>query len=200
MPDVRRFHQEVTTPAGVALGGFVDLEVRDDGSSHVHFHMHGSSILTSYDFRLRAYLTATNFPTLALVSRGSTSGVDDWNHEEDSRQPLLAPFWPQMVAAGDAKLSVQHDWSYGGVMGTLDDLVKDVVDVGAGALGGTLGVVIGATADAIGWMGVDLGPGGTLGVIGGVVVFAVAAGLGAGFGGALIMAIPAGAVIGAVSE
>lgn len=126
--------------------------------------------------------------------------MGDWDHEEDSRHALLAPFWSQLVAAGDAKLTVQHDWSYSGVMGTLEDLVQDIVEVGAGAVGGTLGVVIGATADAVGWMGVDLRPGGTLGVIGGVVVFAVAAGLGAGFGGALIMAIPAGAVVGAVSE
>ena len=63
----------------------------------------------------------------------------------------------------------------------------------SGAAGFALGVVIGATKDALGLIGATLGPGATIGVIGGALVFAIAALGGVGIGGALIAgAITAG--------
>ena len=67
-------------------------------------------------------------------------------------------------------------------------------------MGAALGVVIGATCEAIDWLGATLGPGGTLGVVGGVVVFAVATVAGAGVGTALILGVVAGVAIGAVTN
>jgi hypothetical protein len=67
-------------------------------------------------------------------------------------------------------------------------------------VGAALGVVIGATREAIDWLGATLGPGGTLGVVGGVVVFAVATVAGAGVGTALILGVVAGVAIGAVTN
>ncbi|MFV8050930.1 hypothetical protein [Mycobacterium sp. 48b] len=194
----RTFHGVVTTPSGTPLGGWVDVEVSDNGDYHVKFHMHSSSILGDFDFNLRAYLTAPGFPTMAFIKSGHVSGVDSWNHEERGHSPLLALYWSKLD--DQATYGVAKEYKWGGVVGTLTELVGDILDVAAGAVGGALGVVIGATREAIDWMGATLGPGGTLGVIGGVVVFAVSAVAGAGIGTALILGVVAGVAIGAVTN
>ena len=194
----RTFHGVVTTPSGTPLGGWVDVDVSDNGDYHVKFHMHSSSILGDFDFNLRAYLTAPGFPTMAFIKSGHVSGVDSWNHEENGHSPLLALYWSKLD--NQATYGVAKEYKWGGVVGTLAELVGDILDVAAGAVGGALGVVIGATREAIDWMGATLGPGGTLGVIGGVVVFAVSAVAGAGIGTALILGVVAGVAIGAVTN
>jgi len=89
----RTFHGIVTTPAGTPLGGWVDVEVSDNGDYHVKFHMHSSSVLGNFDFNLRAYLTAPGFPMMAFIKSGHVSGVDSWDHEERGHSPLLALYW-----------------------------------------------------------------------------------------------------------
>jgi hypothetical protein len=198
MADSRSFHAVVTTPSGVALGGWVDLEVRSNGATHVHFHMHGSSVLTSYDFSLRAYLQAPNCPTIALISAGHTAGVDSWDHEEDASNPLIAASWGALAAAidgGMANFFVQHDWSYSGVFGTVEDVIGDIVEAAGAAVGAGLGVIIGATRDAIGWLHLDLGPGAALGVIAGVAVFLATGGV-----GGVILAVVGGAAVGLITD
>ncbi|MBF6346873.1 hypothetical protein IU409_25660 [Nocardia cyriacigeorgica] len=190
--------KNIVTPSGTPLGGWVHVEVSDNGDFFVKFHMHSSSILGNFDFNLRAYLTAPGFPTMAFIKSGHVSGVDSWDHEEHGHSPLLALYWAQLAAA--PTYGVAKDYQWGGVVGTLQDLVEDIFDIAAGAVGTALGVVIGATREAIDWMGATLGPGGTLGVVGGVVVFAVAAAAGAGIGAALIMGTVAGVAIGAVTN
>ena len=192
------FHGIVTTPAGTPLGGWVDVEVSDNGDYHVKFHMHSSSVLGNFDFNLRAYLTAPGFPMMAFIKSGHVSGVDSWDHEERGHSPLLALYWSKLQA--DATYSVAKEYKWGGVVGTIAELVNDIIDVTAGAVGAALGVVIGATREAIDWLGATLGPGGTLGVVGGVVVFAVATVAGAGVGTALILGVVAGVAIGAVTN
>ena len=194
----RTFHGIVTTPAGTPLGGWVDVEVSDNGDYHVKFHMHSSSLLGNFDFNLRAYLTAPGFPMMAFIKSGHVSGVDSWDHEERGHSPLLALYWSKLQA--DATYSVAKEYKWGGVVGTIAELVNDIIDVTAGAVGAALGVVIGATREAIDWLGATLGPGGTLGVVGGVVVFAVATVAGAGVGTALILGVVAGVAIGAVTN
>ena len=194
----RTFHGIVTTPAGTPLGGWVDVEVSDNGDYHVKFHMHCSSLLGNFDFNLRAYLTAPGFPMMAFIKSGHVSGVDSWDHEERGNSPLLALYWSKLQA--DATYSVAKEYKWGGVVGTIAELVNDIIDVTAGAVGAALGVVIGATREAIDWLGATLGPGGTLGVVGGVVVFAVATVAGAGVGTALILGVVAGVAIGAVTN
>lgn len=93
----------------------------------------------------------------------------------------------------------------GGIVGTLDRLANDLVslhllDFGAGVVGTALGAVIAVTQEAIDWIHANMGPGGTLGVISGVVVFAAAAALGAGAGAALIFGTVAGVATGAVTN
>ncbi|MFI6959779.1 hypothetical protein ACIBJI_40740 [Nocardia sp. NPDC050408] len=192
------FDRPIITPSGTPLGGSVHVEVSDNGDYYVKFHTHSSSVFGDFDFNLRAYLTAPGFPTMAFVQSGHVSGVDSWDREEHGHNPLLALYWSQLQAAPN--YSVAKDYKWGGVVGTLADLVKDVFDVAAGVAGAALGVVIGATREAIDWLGATLGPGGTLGVVGGVVVFAISAVAGAGIGGALILGIVAGVAIGAVTN
>ena len=62
------------------------------------------------------------------------------------------------------------------------------------------GVVIGVTKDAIGWIGATFGPGATLGLVGGVLVFAVSAALGIGVGAAALVGVVAAAVICVATE
>jgi hypothetical protein len=58
------FDGNVVTPSGTPLGGWVHVEASDNGDYYVHFHMHSSSIFGSFDFNLRAYLSASGFPTM----------------------------------------------------------------------------------------------------------------------------------------
>jgi hypothetical protein len=192
------FDGNVVTPEGTPLGGSVHVEVSDDGSYLVKFHMHSSSLLGNFDFNLRAYLTAPGFATIAFIQSGHVSGVDSWDHDERGSNPLLALYWGQLKAA--PRYSVAKDYKWGGVVGTIEDLVKDIFDIGAGAIGDTLGVILGATREAIGWLGTTLGAGGTIGVIGGVVVFAIGTLAGGGVGGALVLGLVAGVAIGAVTN
>ena len=188
------FDQPVLTPAGTPLGGSVHVDVRDNRTCDVKFHMHSSSMLGSFDYTLRAYLTAPGFPVLAFIHSGHVSGVDSADHEEHGTNPLLGLYWSQLAAGPN--FSVAKDYHWGGVIGGLNDLVKDVFEIGAGVIGTALGVVIGATREAAEWLGVTLGPGGTLGVIAGVVVFAVGTIAGAGIGGALVLGVVAGVGVG----
>jgi hypothetical protein len=196
--DTRSFHQAIVTPSGTPLGGWVDVSVSDNGDYSVHFHMHCSSSLASFDFAVRAYLSAPGFPTMAFLHTGSVSGVDSDDHEEGGHNPLLALYWPQLIANPTFFAGKDYKWS--GAIGTVADLFDDLVEAVAGAAGFALGVIIGATSEAIGWLGATLGPGGTIGVVAGVVVFAVAAASGVGIIGAVILAVVAGVAIGAVTD
>ncbi|MFD3458858.1 hypothetical protein ACFWVM_04040 [Nocardia fluminea] len=192
------FELPVITPPGTPLGGRVRVEVSDNGDYYVKFHTFSSSALGDFDFNLRAYLTAPGFPTMAFIRSGHVSGVDKWDRDERGHNALITLYWSQLKAAPSYSLAKDYKW--GGVVGTVEDLVKDIFDIGAGVVGAALGVVIGATREAIDWLGATLGPGGTLGVVGGVVVFAVAAVGGAGIGTAIILGNVAGVAIGAVTN
>jgi hypothetical protein len=192
------FHQRVVTPSGTPLGGSVDVDVWSDGRYKVKFHMHSSSIFGDFDFNLRAYLSAPGFPTLMFLHSGNVSGVDDADHEEEGSNPLIPIYWEQLRTG--AAYQVHKDYEWGGIVGGLTGLVADLLDLGAGFVGAALGAIIGATREAIGWLGATLGPGGTLGVVGGVVVFAVGAIAGLPIGAALIVGTITGVGIGAVAE
>jgi hypothetical protein len=199
----RSFHQDIVTPEGTPLGGWVDLQVQSNGNYQIMFHMHSSSIAGNFDFDLRAYLNVPNGPTFFFHHSGHVSGVDDANYPESGTNPLIAMYWSEIQSSGD--FTVAKDYQWGGIVGTLDRLANDLVslhllDFGAGVVGTALGAVIAVTQEAIDWIHANLGPGGTLGVISGVVVFAAAAALGAGAGAALIFGTVAGVAAGAVSN
>ena len=92
---------------------------------------------------------------MAFIKSGHVSGVDSWDHEERGHSPLLALYWSKLQA--DATYSVAKEYKWGGVVGTIAELVNDIIDVTAGAVGAALGVVIGATREAIDWLGATLG-------------------------------------------
>ncbi len=199
IPLTKSFTQQVVTPSGTPLGGSVTLNINSDGSYTVEFVMHSSSDFAAFDFQLRAYLSAPGLPTLFFYHAGHVSplGTDD-THPEAGSNPLIAMYWKQIANASN--FSVAHDYQWSGAAGTLAGLVDDLLDIGAGAVGGTLGVVIALTQEAIGWLGTTLGPGGTFGVIGGVLVFAVGAIAGVPLGTALILGVAAGVATSAVAN
>lgn len=199
IPSTRSFTQQVVTPEGTPLGGSVTLNISSDGSYTVEFVMHSSSDFAAFDFQLRAYLSGPEFPTLFFYHAGHVSplGTDD-THPEGGSNPHIEMYWNKIVNSGS--FSVAHDYQWSGAVGTLAGLVDDLLDIGAGAVGGALGVVIALTQEAIGWVGATLGPGGTFGVIGGVLVFAVGAIAGLPLGTALILGVAAGALTGIVAN
>ena len=200
VPTTRSFSQVIVTPSGTPLGGSVTLHVNSDGTYTVEFIMHSSSDFASFNFQLRAYLLGPGLPhCLFFYHAGHVSprGTDD-THAEPGSNPLIAMYWNQIVTS--ATFSVAHDYQWSGVAGGIASLVDDLIDIGAAAAGAAIGAVIALTQEAVGWLGATLGPGGTLGVIAGVAVFAVGAIAGFGVGSALILGTVAGVAVGAVTN
>lgn len=205
MPTTMSFSQTWTTPDGTALGGTVDLTVNIDGTYTVDFNTTTNShvVGVSYDYQLRAYLSSPGLPNCMFFYHAGNvganltkQGVED--HTESGSNPLISMYWGQIV--NSATFSVAKDYKWAGVVGTIDDLVSDLLDIGAGALGAAIGAVIGLTKEAIGFLGGSLGPGGTIGVLAGVAIFVVADIAGFGLGTALMLGTVAGAAVGAVTS
>ena len=195
----KTYSQQWTTPSGTALGGNVTLIINSDGTYTIEFRTFSSSDFEPFDFWLRAYLKGPGISTMFFYHAGHVSGggTDD-THPEAGSNPLIAMYWNEIMAS--AEFSVAHDYKGAGVFGTLEDLVDDLLDIASGAVAGALGAVIAMTREAIGWLGATLGPGGTIGVIAGVVVFAVGAIAGLGAGEALMLGTIAGIAAGAVAN
>lgn len=197
LPPEKTFHADVTTPSGTALGGFVDITVRSDGSYTVSFQMHDSGV-PDYDFQVRAVLTACNGMAFAAQHSGHVEGTvsttlthapnRDDDHTESGISEFISAFWPHVLKGS---LSVSKDYSPTGVIGFFQDLAKVVLDIGAGTVGAAIGVVI-AISSEVGKVFGDLGVGAAFGVIAGVVVFAT--------GGSVVMAVVAGIAVGAVTD
>jgi hypothetical protein len=154
--------------------------------------MHDSGAV-GYDFEVTSTLVATNGLTLLARHGGHvggtvTSGSRDDDYSEQGFNPLIRDEWDSIV---NGRLWVTKDYSTTGVAGVVEDVAKAILDVGAGAVGGTLGVVIALTGEAGQLLG-NLGLGGTFGVIAGVVVFAV--------GGSVVMAVAGGVAVGAMTN
>src|SRR5262249_2109831 len=152
-----------------------------NGDYTVTFHMHSSSDFGNFDFDLRGYLSAPGTPTFFFHHSGHVSGVDDSTYPESGTIPLLMLWWPQLAASGSC--DVARDYQWGGVVGTAGRLADDLIhlrilDFGAGVLGAGVGVVIAATREAGDILGIDMGPGATIAVLGGVGVFLAATALG----------------------
>lgn len=191
-PEEASFSGSVVTPAGTALGGSVDLTLRSNGTYTFKFHMHDSGAV-GYDFMVRAIFVTTSGMTFVAQHSGHvggtlSSGSRDDDYLENGTNPFIRFNWPD-VRTG--KLWITKEYSTTGVVEFVEDLAKAVLDIAAGTVGGALGVVIGLGAE-VGQLFGNLGVGGTFGVIAGVVVFA--------FGGSLVLAIAAGAAVGAMTN
>ncbi len=198
IPGSKAYSQGWVTPPGTPLGGSVKLNINVDGTYTVEF-ITNSTGLASFDFQLRAYLTGPGLPSFFFYHAGhvSANGTDD-THPEPGSNPLIAMYWSEIMKS--ATFAVAHDYQWSGIVGTLDGLVHDLLSIGAATVGAFLGAVIGMTREAIGWLGLTLGPGGTLGVIAGVVVFAIGSIAGLGVGTALILGTVAGVAVGLVTN
>ena len=129
-PDSRTFRQQITTPAGTALGGFAELEIRNDGNITFRGHMHGSG-LDPYAFRIGYFLRATNLGLVlsdVFSSRvGGTLGGGprdrDWN--VTSHSPLLKAHW---ASFRDSQAEFHKWYEDTGVLDTLESLILPITE------------------------------------------------------------------------
>jgi hypothetical protein len=196
------FHADITTPAGTALGGTVDLTLFSDGRYSFNVHMHDSGF-DPYDFRVRCAVQAPSGVTLLFQTSGHTDGTGsdllgdinrNFDHHEDGQNPLIMANWLD-VRVGS--MSVSKSYEDAGALNVIEDIAKDllgflVADVTFG-VGLALVIVVSAQlADSLDASFV--GTGGLVGVVvaGGVVwVFGPSA---------IIAAVVAGVAAGAITD
>jgi hypothetical protein len=198
------------TPSGTALSGHISVDLFEDGSWRSRFELHSSSILEPFDVDVRAYVTVANppatpkpsptyFPAFLFRYVGHVPALgNNSDPDESGLNPLVKLHWRQIRASH--QFNIRKDYSVGGVLGSFADVYDEIVSLVGGAVGASLGVVIGVSKDAVGWIGATFGPGGTLGLVGGVVVFAVSASLGVGVADAALLGVVSAVVICVVTE
>jgi hypothetical protein len=197
MPDEVSQSQNVVTPSGTALGGWVRMTLRSNGTYTAQFHMHDSGA-PDYDFSIHSIWAGNNGISFVSVHSGHVEGTvstgifhgprRDDDFTDNGFNPLIRSNWAAVQAG---RLWVTKDYGPTGVIGFVQDAAKALVDVVAGAAGATLGVIIALGSEAGKLFG-NLGLGGTFGVIAGVVVFAV--------GGGVVLAVVAGVAVGVVTN
>lgn len=196
------FHSDITTPAGTALGGTLDLSLFSDGRFTFKVHLHDSGF-DPYTFRVRCAVRAPNGLCVVFQTSGHTDGSGsnlfghvnrDFDHSEDAHNPMIQAYW---LDIRQASISVGKSYEDAGLLHTLEEIAKDllafiVADVTFGA---GLALVIAASAEISDAADANfVGPGGLVGV-------AVAGGVVWVFGpSAIIAAVVAGVAAGAVTE
>jgi hypothetical protein len=196
------FHSQITTPTGTALGGTVDVTLKNDGSFSFDVYMHDSGY-DPYDFRVRCVVQSPSGVAMVFQSSGHTDGTGsdllgspnrDFHHSETGTNALIQTYW---LDARSSSMSVNKSYQDAGVLHTVEDIAEDLlgflvadVTVGAG-----LALVICVSAEVANAAGASfVGPGGLVGVVvaGGVVWL---------FGpGALMVAVIAGVAAGAITD
>ena len=89
----KSFTAVIVTPSGVPLGGDVIVHLFDDGRYAVQYHMHCSSAIGSFNFQIRAYLSAPEMPVLFFYHEGHISGVGDVLPPETGENPIIRLYW-----------------------------------------------------------------------------------------------------------
>lgn len=191
-PEELRFGDVITTPAGTSLGGRVEMLLRSDGSYRVEFHMHDSGA-PGYDFQIRAIFTTKTVLVLVAehnshVAGTFTSGDRDDDYLQQGTNASIRLHWPDI---SQGKLHLVKDYSATGVIGFVQDVAQIVLDVGATAVGGAIGLVITLGSTAGQFFG-HMGFAGTLALIGGVAVFAIT--------GGVVLAVVVGVAVGAMTN
>ena len=192
-PEEAQFNKSIVTPSGTALGGSVEVTLRSDGTYKAHFHMHDSGV-PDYKFELRALFVASNGVAFAWEHSGKVEGTSSTkllhgphrNNDADieGSHPFIREYWPQVKAG---KLTATKEYATTGVIGFVEDAVKDVLEVAETEAHEAAGTVIGLGEQMTKALD-SLELGGTVGIIGGVavlasggsIVLAVAGGVGAG--------------------
>lgn len=149
--DVRRFTDVISTPAGTALGGWVELDVAGDGRYTFSVHMHDSGF-DAYSFRIQVFLRG-DLVGLSLRKSGSVagtigSGSRDFNQSETGTSESLKVSWESLR---DGQFEVVKAYEDTGVIGVAEDIAKDFL---AFLLAST---VVGAEIAAVVVIGAELG-------------------------------------------
>jgi hypothetical protein len=172
--ETRTFSQPVITPAGTALGGHVELVLRNDGTGAFRGHMRATG-LPSYKFRVRAVVRSANGRTaVAAQKSGEVFGtLESGDRQLDWDEPAPSPFtgtaWPDIRMGA---MVVNKSYEMSGVLGTLVDVLGDVLEfvvaaallspiAGGPALAGL--VFLGSELGALAGVRV-VGPGGLVGL------------------------------------
>ena len=183
---------DVVTPSGTALGGNVHFALRSDGSWSFHSEMHAGG-LASYDYDVTGLYATTSGLTFAAHSSGHVQGtIGSGTRTDDQDQsgvnPIIRTNWTQ-IAHGKLWVTKQYDMT--GLLGFIDDVAKDILDIGATMAGASAGVMIALTRDFFQVFGKgDIAE--TLGVLAGVAVCLIP--------GGAVFAVPAGVAVGLVTE
>lgn len=191
-----KFRQNVVTGGLAALGGYVELTLRNDGTYNAHFHMFDSGAV-DYNFQVRALFVTSQGMAFALQQSGKVEGTESalklrriknkFDNDQKGSHPLIKEHWPAVKAG---KLTVTKEYSAGGIAGFVEDVVKTVAGLAADATHTVGGVVIGLgdeMVNAINSVNVNI----DLGIVAGAVVFAA--------GGGLVLATVTGVQFGAVT-
>lgn len=125
-PDERVFRQQITTPAGTALGGFAEVVIRNDGTYTFRGHMHGSGF-DPYDFRIGFFLST---PTITLADTFSSrvggtigGGPRDRDWDRPGRNDLIREQW---AIISNANCTFNKWYENTGVLGSLEEFVVTV--------------------------------------------------------------------------
>nr|WP_298830182.1 hypothetical protein [uncultured Planococcus sp.] len=152
--EVVRMHRRIITPSGVALGGWAELELRQDGHYTFRGHLHDSGFL-DYQFQVRASIATNAGMALVVQKSGTVEGTEsglsprrdfDWDERDHSK--LIQLEWPTLQFG---TLQIAKAYEYSGVVGGLESVVKDVVEFLV------VNVALGPQAAIIHFIGKELG-------------------------------------------
>jgi hypothetical protein len=196
------FHADITTPAGTALRGTVDLTLFSDGRYSFNVHMRDSG-LDPYTFRVRCAVQAPNGVHVLFQTSGHTDGTGsnpfghvnrNFDHHEEGQNSMAKLYWLDVRASS---ISVSKSYEDAGALHTIEDVAKDLLGflVADITFGAGLALVIAASAELADSLDASLvGTGGLVGV-------AVAGGVVWVFGpSAIIAAVVAGVAAGAITD
>lgn len=136
VPETVTFNQRIVTPTGTALGGEAGMVFSNDGSGRFRGYMRATGF-PSYKFRVRAVVRSAD-GRLAVMGQksGAVYGFDtpgdrqfDW--DDNAGSDFVGEQWPTVRTA---TLAVTKSYEMTGVLGTLADIVGDVVEFAATAV------------------------------------------------------------------
>jgi hypothetical protein len=192
-PESRTFSQPVITPSGTPLGGHAELVLSNDGSGTFSGHMRATGLF-SYKFRVRAVVRSASGQIAVMAQKsGAVYGSDtpgdrqfDWH--DNAPSDLTREQWPEIRTAS---MAVNKSYEMTGVLGTLADVVVDLVEfVAASAVVSPVlaGIIlVGSELAALTDVRVA-GPGGLIGLV-------AAGGAAFLFGGGVILPVLVGGLL-----
>jgi hypothetical protein len=199
LPDSVPFHSTIVT--GAALGGDVTVILNRDGNYRFSGFMRATGF-PSFSFRVSVVIrSASGQVTVAAQHSGKVFGTDtpgdrqnDWDEvgTNPQQKKLIRNVWPD-ISGGT--MTVTHSSELSGVLGTAEEIIKDVAEflLVAETLGGSLAICL--------VIGSELGDAGaSVPGLGGIVGLTIVAGSlyiwgPLAIGPAIVLGVAAGAVV-----